>query len=505
MKTLGKRIEEKPWIGWVVFLITVVVVFLAGLFTYTIVERRTEAQFVFQPVKDLHPLEPRLEVWGKAFPRQFNTYNQMADTTFRSEFLGSSRLDLLERNPRMVILFGGYAFATDYNLARGHYYSVTDVHETLRTGAPMEAGEGPMPATCWTCKSADVPRLIAELGEDGYYGSSWSELGHEVVNPIGCVNCHDPETMNLRISQPALIQAFERRGVDITQATHQEMRSLTCAQCHVEYYFGPNNKLVFPWDRGLKAEEVQERMDAMEFADWIHPLSRAPMLKAQHPDYEIYKLGIHAQRGVSCADCHMPFRTEGGVKYTDHRVQNPLNNVANACQTCHRQSEAELVRNVVSRQRDVYEVREKLEKALVSAHLKAEFVWNLGATEEQMAPVLQHIRTGQWHWDYGAASHGGAFHAPQEMMRMFGVGLDQAQEARVKLTRLAAQLGHIDEIPLPDVSTKAKAQAYLGIELEQRQREKNEFLRTVVPEWLQRADERHRQWDAGERDIVPSR
>jgi len=108
MKTLGKRIEEKPWIGWVVFLITVVVVFLAGLFTYTIVERRTEAQFVFQPVKDLHPYEPRLEVWGEAFPRQFNTYNQMADTTFRSEFLGSYRKDLLEEYPGMVILFAGF-------------------------------------------------------------------------------------------------------------------------------------------------------------------------------------------------------------------------------------------------------------------------------------------------------------------------------------------------------------------------------------------------------------
>lgn len=222
------------------------------------------------------------------------------------------------------------------------------------------------------------------------------------------------------------------------------------------------------------------------------------MIKAQHPDYEIYKEGIHAQRGVSCVDCHMPFKTEGGVKYTDHRVQNPLNNISNACQTCHRQSETELKRNVVSRQQDVYEVREKLERALVKAHLEAEFVWNLGATEEQMEPVLQHIRTGQWHWDYGAASHGGAFHAPQEMMRIFGNGLDEAQEARVTLTRIAARLGHTDEIPIPDVSTKEKAQAYLGIDLEEKQRQKAEFLESVVPEWLQRADERQQSWNRGE-------
>ena len=498
MQTLGKKIEEKPWIGWVVFIITIIVVFLAGLFTYSIVERRTEAQFVFQPATDLDPYEPRLEEWGRAFPRQFNTYNRMADTTYVSPTLGAPKEDLLEKNPNMVILFAGYAFSVDYNLARGHYYSVTDVHETLRTGAPMEPDEGPMPATCWTCKSADIPRLMADLGPDEFYSHTWAEMGPEVVNPIGCVNCHDAETMELRISQPALIEAFERRGRDITQATHQEMRSLTCAQCHVEYYFGQNNRLIFPWDQGLQAAEVEEYKDAIEFADWIHPLSRAPMIKAQHPDYEIYEKGIHAQRGVSCADCHMPFKTEGGVKYTDHQVQNPLNNISNACQTCHRQSEAELTRNVVSRHQDVQQVRDRLENALVKAHLEAEFAWNEGASEEQMAPVLQNIRSGQWRWDYGAASHGGPFHAPQEMMKIFGTGLDYAQEARVELARILAQLGHTGEVPLPDVSTKERAQAYLGIDLEQRQREKDEFLRTVVPEWLQEADERYSRWDAGE-------
>lgn len=480
-----------------VFLLTAVVVFLAGLFTYTIVERRTEAQFIFQPARDLDEYEPRLEEWGKAFPRQFNTYNQMADTTFMSEFLGSSRVDLLERNPRMVILFAGFGFATDYNLARGHYYSVSDVHETLRTGAPKSPSDGPMPATCWTCKSADIPRLMAEMGPDNFYASTWAEMGPEVVNPIGCVNCHDAQTMQLRISQPALVEAFERRGVDVNQATHQEMRSLTCAQCHVEYYFGANNKLIFPWDQGFSVEEVQAHMDDLGFSDWVHPLSRTPMLKAQHPDYEIYELGIHAQRGVSCADCHMPFTTRGGVKYTDHRVQNPLNNIANACQTCHRQSEAELIRNVTDRHRSVYSVRTRLENALVKAHLEAEFAWNMGATEDRMQSVLQNIRSGQWRWDYGAASHGGAFHAPQEMLRIFGTGLDYAQEARLEITRILADLGHTGPVPLPDVSTKEKAQAYIGIDLQERQREKNEFLRTVVPQWLQQADERHRSWDSG--------
>ncbi len=120
------------------------------------------------------------------------------------------------------------------------------------------------------------------------------------------------------------------------------MSSLVCAQCHVEYYF--NKKMVegvpyltLPWDKGFSAEDMEEYYDEIEFSDWTHKLSKAPMLKAQHPGYEIYLTGVHAARGVSCADCHMPFMSEGGQKFTDHHVQSPLNNVANSCQVCHRE------------------------------------------------------------------------------------------------------------------------------------------------------------------------
>jgi nitrite reductase (cytochrome c-552) len=103
------------------------------------------------------------------------------------------------------------------------------------------------------------------------------------------------------------------------------MRSLVCAQCHVEYYFkGPEKYVVFPWDKGMSVEEIENYYDEYEFYDWIHPLSKAPILKAQHPDYELFQHSIHYQRGVSCADCHMPYKTEGSMKISDHKVQSPL-------------------------------------------------------------------------------------------------------------------------------------------------------------------------------------
>ncbi len=500
MKTLAETVQERPWVGWILFLVTMIIVFTLGMFTYTVVERRTEAQFAYTLLTDVDPFEPRPEVWGKNFPRQFNTYEQMADTTFRSKYLGSQRRDLLEDNPSMVILFAGYAFSLDYNLSRGHIYSVEDVRQTLRTGAPMEKGDGPQPATCWTCKSPDVARLMHEYGSDGFYEKNLSDFGHEVVNPISCASCHDPETMNLRITLPALSETFQRKGMDITRATHQEMRSLTCAQCHVEYYFGDGNYLIFPWDKGMRAEDIAEHFDDIAFTDWVHPLSRAPMIKAQHPDYEVFTTGIHYQRGVSCADCHMPYATEGGQKFTDHRIQSPLNNIANACQTCHRQSEAELIRNVYDRQDMVKELRTKLEDVLVTTHLEAEFAWNVGATDEQMAPALHKIRHAQWRWDYAAATHGGSFHSPLELARTIGDGLDIAHKARREISGVLVELGHTGTVPLPDVSTKEKAQAYLGIDLEQLQSEKQIFLEDVVPEWLAEAQARHQRWNERKAD-----
>jgi nitrite reductase (cytochrome c-552) len=495
MKTLSDLIHSRPWLGWALFFSVTAIVFMLGMLAYTIVERRTEAQFAYILLTDIDPLEPRAEIWGKNFPRQFGTYQQMTDTSFRSKHLGSQRRDLLEENPKLVILFAGYPFSRDYNLSRGHIYSVQDVRETLRTGAPMAPGDGPMPATCWSCKSPDVPRLIQKYGPEEFYSKTLAEVGHEVVNPINCASCHDPETMNLRILQPALVEAFNRQGKDISRATHQEMRSLSCAQCHVEYYFGQNNYLIFPWDRGMRAEDMAEYYDERDFADWIHPLSRAPMLKAQHPDYEVFTTGIHYQRGVSCADCHKPYATEGGQKFTDHRIQSPLNNIANACQTCHRQSEAELIQNVYDRQDKIIEIRTRLEDILVTAHLEAAYAWDLGATEEQMEPALHHIRHAQWRWDYVAATHGGSFHSPLELARTIGAGIDMAHEARRDIASVLVSLGHTGPVPLPDVSTKAKAQEYLGIDLEQLQREKEVFLDEVVPEWDRKADERHKRWD----------
>ena len=344
--------------------------------------------------------------------------------------------------------------------------------------------------------------LMAEMGQEGvaeFYRGKWFRWGHEIKNPIGCADCHDPENMNLRISRPALIEAFERQGKDITKATHQEMRSLVCAQCHVEYYFDKtkfekSNYLTFPWDNGMTCEDAEKYYDERNFKDWTHKLSKAPMLKAQHPGYEIHLTGVHADRGISCADCHMPYKSEGGVKYTDHKIQSPLNNVANSCQVCHREETEKLVANVIERQNKIIQNRDKLEEIIVRAHVEAKFAWDNGATEEQMKDILMDIRHSQWRWDYAAASHGGSFHSPVETSRIISTGITIAQEGRIKLSRLLANLGFNKEIDYPDIATKDKAQKFIGMDAAKLKADKETFLKTLVPEWLQVAKKREAGW-----------
>ncbi len=481
--------KSKKGITILVIAATAIVVFLLGLLAASIVERRVETTKRLTATKKIDRWEPRNEVWGENYPYEFESYLKTLDTTFKSKYAGSAFRDYLKETPALVILWAGYGFSKEYNQARGHAYAVKDIRRILRTGGVENS---PMPATCWTCKGPDVPRLIHKLGgPKAFYEGKWIDKGAEIINPIGCADCHDPETMDLTITRPALKEALERRGVKIENLTRQQMRSLVCAQCHVEYYFKkPGNYLTFPWDRGLTADSMEAYYDSLDFADWTHKLSKAPMLKAQHPDYELYLTGVHARRGVSCADCHMPYKVVGGIKFTDHRVQSPLNNIANSCQVCHRESEEELRNTVEEIQDKVVEVRKIVENSLAKAHLEAEIAWKNGATQEDMKPILKLIRNAQWRWDWVAAANSSGFHSPVEALRILSSAIERAEKARGRLRALFAKLDVATPVKLPDVSTKEKAQKYIGLDMKKLIEDKEKLLKTIVVEWDKKAKKR---------------
>ncbi len=488
LKRLAEAISRRPIIGWSIFAVVMVAVFILGLLSASITERRAEISTLYaNKVIDIKGINAKNEEWGLNYPREYDTWKKTKDMDFSSKHLGNTPEDVLESRPEMVVLWAGYAFARDYSAPRGHMHAVHDVTHTLRTGAPDEDTADMQPSTCWSCKSPDVPRLMEEKGIAEFYKAPWSESGAEIVNPIGCADCHNPETMQLAISRPALVEAFERQGRDIADSSPQEMRSLVCAQCHVEYYFqGKDKYLTFPWDGGMTVEAMEEYFDAAEYADWTHALSRTPMIKAQHPDYELFIMGPHGQRGLSCADCHMPYKSEGGIKYSDHQVTSPLKNISSTCLTCHRSSEEELLGYVYEYQDKALEIRDRVEVELSKAHILAKTAWDNGANESAMKSALALIRQAQWRWDYAVASHGGSFHAPVETQRILAHSLDRSMQAQLALQEVLFSLG-VKNVTIPDISTKAKAQEYIGLDMQKLRADKDEWAKTTPPAWLEKA------------------
>ena len=439
------------------------------------------------PKPDLK-IESANHTFAEKYPLQYQSWAATKD----SEQVDSA----LEEDPRMVVLWGGYLFSHDYNKPRGHYYAITDVRNILRTGAPKDGDSGPQSMACWACKGPDVPRLIAEKGEDGYFDAKWAKYGAEMVNAIGCADCHDTTSKEfqdgkpaLRVARPHVLRALETVGWKFDQLDKHGKRVAVCANCHVEYYFAGKTKAVtFPWDNGVDVDSIEKYYDDIDFKDWTHSLSKAPMLKAQHPDFEIWSLGTHGKNGVTCIDCHMPkVESKDGKIYTDHKIGNPFDNFEFTCKTCHEQSKESLQEHVKAHKKEVKDVMIRLEDQIVRAHFEAKAAWDAGATEEEMKAALQDIRHAQWRWDYSAASHGGHMHAPDVLLRVLGTGLDKAADARTKLARVLAIHGITHEIEVPDISTKEKAQAVMGIDYAKGKREKEEFLRTVVPQWEEEA------------------
>ncbi len=464
---------------------------IAGMLISTLTV--TSAQAAEDQPKD-KTFESRNEMFSEGFPRQYNSWKTTSDMDFASKHNGNQMVDMLEKDPRLVVLWAGYGFAKDYNAPRGHMYAVTDIHNTLRTGGPTGPDNGPMPNACWSCKSPDVPRVINEVGKDDYFTGKWASRGSDIVNPIGCVDCHDAgdgKNMTLKPARPWLTDGLASMGQDISKASHQDMKSLTCAQCHSEYYFaGKTKEVTFPWKNGIKVEDVEKYYDDFEFKDWTHSISKTPMLKAQHPGWEMWQLGVHGKNNVSCVDCHMVKQNDKGVTFTDHRIVSPLRNVEATCKTCHSQDKEYLLEVTYSRQEQVEEIKLKAEDLLVKAHVEARAAWDAGATEEEMKPALTHIRHAQWRWDYSIASHGAAFHAPEETLRILGTAVEKAGEARVELARVLAKHGVTEAVAMPDISTKAKAQEFIGLDMDKLNKEKEQFKKDLLPKWEAEAKEK---------------
>jgi len=470
---------------WVLLVLAVglaVATFLVLLLYQNIVARKAEATRDVFRVVEVSDATIDPAIWGKNYPRQYDSYRRTVDTE-RTSHGGSEAFQKLDEFPAWRRIFAGYGFALDYREERGHAYMLSDQRETERVTHLNQ------PGSCLHCHAstlnayreaglkAGVPpgpehwEAQIQKGFEEICRMPYAEATQLVEHPVSCIDCHDAETMSLRVNRPAFLNGIRaladsdyrtphlpsierwrregRRGQyePNRDATRQEMRSLVCAQCHVEYYFKGEGKLVtYPWDRGLKVEQMEAYYDEAGFKDWTHAETGAPVLKAQHPEFELWSQGIHARSGVACADCHMPYVREGAIKVSNHHVRSPLLNVAQACQTCHRLPEQEIKARALAVQDRNAALLTRGETALVALIDAIARARTAGATEGQLAAARALQRKAQWRLDFIAAENSMGFHAPQEAARILAEAIDYARQG--ELSALTARAG--PDLPVAD-------------------------------------------------------
>ncbi|WP_227761737.1 ammonia-forming cytochrome c nitrite reductase subunit c552 [Zhaonella formicivorans] len=373
------------------------------------------------------------EEFGKYYPKQFDSYKKNSEMSNQgTKYGGSEEYDKLTQWPFLKELFAGYGFSKEYNEDRGHVYTLTDVKKIKRINEKSIA-------SCWTCKSANVPGLVKEMG-DSYYATNFHELTSKMQEPITCANCHDPKTMNLVITQPPLRNTLTRLGKDPDKLSHQEMRTYVCAQCHVEYYFAGDKKVVtFPWDKGFTPDDILAYYEEQNFVDWEHPKAGTGEIKVQHPEFETFQGSVHQAAGLACADCHMPYKMEGGEKISSHWWTSPLKHIEESCMTCHREDPEWLKQRVFYTQDKTANMMAKVGNINVEAIHAIEAAAKAGANPAALEEARKLQRKAQFYIDWVGAENSMGFHNPQLTMESLNKSLDLATQAKLKA--IEAQTG----------------------------------------------------------------
>ncbi len=419
-----------------------------------IFEHKQEARNPFYRVVEIDDQTEDPAVWGKNFPMQYDLYKKTVDQV-RTRYGGSEAMprtpdevdprsivaqSRLEEDPRLKTMWAGYAFAVDFREERGHAFMLEDQTFTQRQVVKQQ------PGTCMHCH-ASVYLPYKKLGNGDLIAGfekmnrmPYQEARKLVDHPVACIDCHDPETMQLRVARPGFIEGIRTlkasqgmQGFDVnTMATRQEMRAYVCGQCHVEYYFkGPEKRLTYPWHNGLRVDDILAHYDTEQFKDWEHAETGAPVLKAQHPEFEMWSQGIHARSGVACADCHMPYTRVGALKISDHHVRSPVLNINNACQTCHKWPEEELKARIQTIQDRTFAMRNRAMDALVALINDIKIARQAEASPDQLARARDFQRKAQFYLDFIEAENSMGFHADQEAVRILAQSIDYARQGQM--------------------------------------------------------------------------
>lgn len=470
-----KPVHTRPWFLIVVVVAAALVTFAVTALLMNIQDRKHEGATAFTKVVQVDSTTVDPAVWGQNFPVQYEGYlstsqfvpskhaGVLEEVTNPADPRSDVPSSKIEEDPRLKIMWNGYAFAVDYRHARGHAYSKVDQENTLRVT------EFQQPGACLNCH-VSTPALMNDLGDgdinkgfDALNKMPFADAAALAEHPLACIDCHDPETMDLTITRPAFMNGIAAlkasqgtEDYDVNRdATRQEMRSYVCAQCHVEYYFAGEEKTVtFPWANGLDLDDTWDYYQDNGHIDFEHKTTGAQILKAQHPEFETWSQGVHAANGVGCADCHMNYQREGATKVTNHHVTTPMADLNASCGSCHETGDGVLEERIDTIQDRFIESRDRAMDAVVDLISDIEVALTDGTSNEAIDTAREYQNKASFYLDYAYSENSYGFHAPDYSQRLVSQSLDAARKGQLALTGKS-----VEQLEASDITAKNLARS----------------------------------------------
>lgn len=377
-------------------------------------------------------------VWGKKYPNHYDNYLRNSDITKGYSKYRDDDECRLSPWPFQLVLFDGWGMGVEYNEPNGHTQMLKD---QLKVDPSRRKPGG----VCMTCKTPYAPDLKEKL-KAGYFSKPYDDVWKEIPEKhramgVVCADCHDSETMNLRISRWTLIDGLKAIGKDPDRLTRQELRSLVCAQCHVDYKIpkDADNKsagLLFPWKYGkwgnISIENVIRQIKDDGLMEWKHAVTNQKLGHIRHPEFELFSSpgSVHWAAGVACADCHMPYERTGSEKISSHRWESPLKKEMKACMQCHNQSAEWLKSRVFEIQDRVNHMFTKAGYAVAGAALMIEAAEKIPQADQKLIQSAKALYEEAYYRNtWIGAENSMGFHNPPEAMRVLGDALDQGRQA----------------------------------------------------------------------------
>ncbi len=321
--------------------------------------------------------------WADTYPYITASMGANADNNYTTDYL--------EEDPYLTNIYEGYGFAKDYKSARGHSYTLEDVAATARPHAT---------ANCLTCKTPNFTKLVNDQGV-GAYTMDFNEVHAMMQETVSCYNCHGNDAGSggkIVITHSYVEKALGSNMDTIDPAT------LSCGQCHIEYYFAPETKetsMPYTSVESMTPTAILAYYDSIGFSDWTQESTGAQMLKAQHPEMETYLHGKHAAQ-LNCADCHMALvQEDDGTVYHSHELVSPLEDerILARCVECH--GTRDMVSYVHSIQSEITERETVVGNELSDMKdLLAKAVSDGSLEERDLETVRRLYREAQWYFDF---------------------------------------------------------------------------------------------------------